>query len=376
MKYALLWLVMICCAAQAQTYPVTVVDLAGRSVTFTKQPQRIFLQDGNDLLTLALLDREDPFKRLVGWHNVLGSSDPSVWALLQQRWPGAAQVPDIAFDATGSVDKEALLRTRPDLIIAQLGARPGIEQTALNELLQRLGIALLYVDLEQDPMRNAVSSVELLGKVLNQQQRAQDYSDFYDARLAPLLDVARHAPKPRVFIEVRAGQSGLDHCCMSQGRVAWGLMIEGMGGKNIAADYLVGNSGDIALETLIKLKPDHYIMTGSQRRSAGSSTIPFGYDSDNTQAHQALARLVSRRGFAALAKDPQQCVHGLYHQFYKSVFNIVGLQYLARIIHPQQFADVQPINTYNEIIQRFTEIPQARVLLEVQQNFAGVGCDE
>ncbi|WP_353631537.1 ABC transporter substrate-binding protein [Pseudomonas canadensis] len=376
MKYAMLWLVMLCCAAQAQAYPVTVVDLAGRSVTFTKPPQRIFLQDGNDLLTLALLDRENPFKRLVGWHNVLGSSDPSVWAQLQERWPAAAQVPDIAFDATGSVDKEALLRTRPDLIIAQLGARTGIEQTALDDLLQRLDITVLYVDLEQDPLRNAVRSVKLLGKVLDQQQRAQNYSNFYAVRLAPLLDAAQNAPKPRVFIEVRAGQSGLDHCCMSQGRVAWGLMIEGVGGKNIAAEYLVGNSGDIALETLIRLKPDHYIMTGSQRRNTGSSTIPFGYHSDSTQAHQALDLLVSRRGFAALAKDPQQCVHGLYHQFYKSVFNIVGLEYLARIIHPQQLADVQPMNTYNEIIQRFTEIPQAPVLLGVRQTFAGGGCSE
>ncbi|TKK04500.1 ABC transporter substrate-binding protein [Pseudomonas fluorescens] len=376
MKYAMLWLVMLCCAAQAQAYPVTVVDLAGRSVTFTKPPQRIFLQDGNDLLTLALLDRENPFKRLVGWHNVLGSSDPSVWAQLQERWPAAAQVPDIAFDATGSVDKEALLRTRPDLIIAQLGARTGIEQTALDDLLQRLDITVLYVDLEQAPLRNAVRSVKLLGKVLDQQQRAQNYSNFYAVRLAPLLDAAQNAPKPRVFIEVRAGQSGLDHCCMSQGRVAWGLMIEGVGGKNIAAEYLVGNSGDIALETLIRLKPDHYIMTGSQRRNTGSSTIPFGYHSDSTQAHQALDLLVSRRGFAALAKDPQQCVHGLYHQFYKSVFNIVGLEYLARIIHPQQLADVQPMNTYNEIIQRFTEIPQAPVLLGVRQTFAGGGCSE
>ena len=68
-------------------------------------------------------------------------------------------------------------------------------------------------------------------------------------------------------------------------------------------------------------------------------------------------------------------MHGLYHQFYKSVFNIVGLEYLARIIHPQQFTDLKPRDTYDEIIRRFTEIPQAAVVLDVQQSFAGGGCE-
>lgn len=53
----------------ATQYPLTVTDLDGRQVTLAKEPQRIILQDGRDIMTLALLDRTI---RLNGWwHGII-----------------------------------------------------------------------------------------------------------------------------------------------------------------------------------------------------------------------------------------------------------------------------------------------------------------
>ncbi len=51
--------------AMAQNWPVTVTDLDNRSVTIPKEPQRIILQDGRDILALALLERDNPLPK--GW---------------------------------------------------------------------------------------------------------------------------------------------------------------------------------------------------------------------------------------------------------------------------------------------------------------------
>ena len=39
--------------AMAGNWPVTVKDMDNRTVTVTQEPQRIILQDGRDILTLA-----------------------------------------------------------------------------------------------------------------------------------------------------------------------------------------------------------------------------------------------------------------------------------------------------------------------------------
>ena len=63
----------------ATQYPLTVTDLDGRQVTLAKEPQRIILQDGRDIMTLALLDRDNPFKRLVAWNNLAKKQDVATW---------------------------------------------------------------------------------------------------------------------------------------------------------------------------------------------------------------------------------------------------------------------------------------------------------
>ncbi|WP_205885535.1 hypothetical protein [Pseudomonas sp. B14(2022)] len=45
--------------ANATTYPMTITDVANRQVEIAHEPKRIVLQDGRDLFTLALLDRQD-----------------------------------------------------------------------------------------------------------------------------------------------------------------------------------------------------------------------------------------------------------------------------------------------------------------------------
>lgn len=71
----------------ATQYPLTITDLDGRQVTLAKEPQRIILQDGRDIMTLALLDRDNPFKRLVAWNNLAKKQDVATWQMLKTTWP-------------------------------------------------------------------------------------------------------------------------------------------------------------------------------------------------------------------------------------------------------------------------------------------------
>lgn len=356
-------------------YPLQVRDVAGRLVRIAAPPQRIYVQNGNTMTALALLEREDPFARLAGWNNSLGDSDPSLWRLMQQRWPHATQLPLLPFDSAGHVDLEALLRLRPDLVLLSLESRPAVEGGRIAALLAALHIPILYVDSSRNPVAHLPAMLQMLGQVLGREAEAQAYLDFYQARLNAIQQVAATAPRPpRVFVEIRAGRLGLAQCCFSQGNTAWGYLIEAVGGRNIAKQLLPGMTGDIALETLIGLQPDVYLMTGTQRQRKGARTIPFGYDISVSEAEQAMARLMQRKGLALATAAAGGCVQALYHQFYDSAFHIAALEHLAKMLYPDRLAALDPDQTYRDVLKRFTTLPDAEFVFHISRNHAGEPC--
>lgn len=344
-------------AADDAYYPVTVTDLAGREVTLKAPPERIVLQDSNDLLALSILEPGSPVARVVGWQNTLEGSDPGLWEVIAERWPQAEAVDALTFNSSGQVDVEGILNLAPDLVVARLPARTAIEEGQLGRMLETLDIPLLYVDTEYDPLENVPKSLEILGEALNRRAPAETYSREYRGRLEAIRERVAPLPGRRVFVEVRAGEAG-DECCKTHGSAAWGHMIEAVGATNAANAYLDGlPSGTISLEALISQPPDHYLMTGTQRVNQGNRSIPLGYRAEEAAIEEKMAQLMARPGFNALTAGDLGCVQALHHQFYNNIFNLVALEYLALALWPAAFDDLDPSESYRELIARYTELP-------------------
>jgi len=56
-------------------------------------------------------------------------------------------------------------------------------------------------------------------------------------------------------------------------------------------------------------------------------------------------------------------VYAIYHQFYNHPYNIVGMEYLAKFIYPQQFKNVDPAKTYHDIVRNYTNLPDQDLIL-------------
>lgn len=351
--------------AFATTYPLTVTDMDGQKVVISHQPQRVILQDGRDILNLALLDRENPFGRVVAWNNLLKKQDTGSWEMLKKRWPDAEKILDMGFSDQGEVNLETVIAKQPDLMIAQLRAKPALKQTGVLDQLSALKIPVLFVDDELHPVENTAASVTLLGKVLNQEAHAKAYTDYYTQKLnavqAAVKDVS---PKPRVFVEPIAGIGGGGACCFTHGHNGWGALIEATGAKNIGSDLLPGTSGTIAVEKVISLNPDYYVMSGSKRGGKTSPVIPLGYNTDVSEIKARFDSLRNRTGVKDIPAIKAGKVAAVYHHFYNHPYNIIGIEMLAKDFYPQQFSQTNPTADYHHIIRTFTQLPDEPINIE------------
>ncbi|TWF52063.1 ABC transporter substrate-binding protein [Neorhizobium alkalisoli] len=348
--------------AMATDYPLTLTDVAGHTVTIEKKPERIILQDGRDMLTMALLDRDNPYKRVVGWSSNFVKSDPGSAKLMDQAFGKAPPVMSLSED--GEVDLEAIIAAKPDIVVAQLRAQKAFQQGGVEDKLKSVGIAVVYLDLMEKPVEGALKSVEVLGKAIDREKEAAEYISFYTKHLDHLNEViAKQTSHPNVFVEAKAGNKG-DGCCFTHGDTGFGKLVAALKGNNLGTKLLPGQTGNVSLETLLSSNPpDVYIMSGSQWTNPENAAVPFGYNVTPQQVSAALGKLEQRDGFPAMKAVQDGRVYGIYHQFYNHPYNIVGLEYFATFMYPDAFKDLKPAETYATLIKDFTKIPDAPVVL-------------
>lgn len=349
-------------AAHATDYPAKVTDVIGRTVAIEKKPERIILQDGRDMLTMAVLDRDNPYKRIVGWSSNFVKSDPGTAKLMDQAFGKAPPVMTLSED--GDLDLEAIIAAKPDIVVAQQRAEATFKSSGVEEKLAKVGVPVLYLDLMEQPVANATRSVEILGKAIDREKEAGEYVAFYKKHLDHLNEViAKQASHPNVFVEAKAGNKG-DGCCFTHGDTGFGKLVTALKGNNIGTKLLPGQTGNVSLESLLSSNPpDVYIMSGSQWTNPENAAVPFGYNVTPQQVSAALGKLEQRDGFAAMKAVQDNRVYGIYHQFYNHPYNIVGLEYFATFMYPDAFKDLNPADTYATLIKDFTKIPSAPVVL-------------
>ncbi len=340
---------------------VTVTDIAGRTVTVPDDVQRVVLGEGRLFFALSLLEGQKPFDRIVGWQGDFRKLDPQTYATYQAKFPQIDKIPLIGNTSADSISPEKVLTLNPQLAIFGLsGHGPGKESELVNQL-QKAGVPVVFVDFRTSPLKNTLPSMELLGKVLNREQQAQDYIRFYQDNIKRVTDVTKGIPeqdKPKVFIELRA--STADECCRSAGNGNMGDFIDQAGGVNIAKPLLPGPLGQVNLEKVIASQPDVYLVSGGGKPAKAGDPQPaglvLGAQTTPEQASASLKPLLARKGISTLKAVEDGRSFGIWHNYYNSPYNVLAVQVFAKAFYPQKFADLNPQQTQKQLYKQFLAV--------------------
>ncbi len=342
--------------APALAAPVKVVDIAGRVVTLDKPATSIVLGHWVTLDALSLL-HDDPVSLLVGW----GESGANTYQrdLLRERFPAVDAIPVVANGSIDQMSVEAVLALQPDLVIlsrfdAFRFGDTGSDPPQLAQL-EEAGIPVVIVDFFIDPIANTVPSLRIIGELTGKAAQADAFAEFYEARLRRLavaLDGADVALKrPSVFLHAFANRP---ECCFSAGRGALDGLIGLAGGHNIGSESLPGAIGQLGLEAVIVRNPDIYLPTAVNEAGEGLS---LGPGVSRPRAIEGLESLLARRELTAIAAVKDGRAFALWHLFTHTPLHIVGLEALARHLHPDRLSTVDAQATLDEVNSRFLTVP-------------------
>ncbi|MCK8782687.1 ABC transporter substrate-binding protein [Rhizobium sp. NTR19] len=344
-------------SALAESFTVT--DVVGREVTFDRPVQRVILGEGRMLYGLAPIEKEDPFAKVVGWRNDLKNNDGDGYNAYVKKFPKAKDIPFLGNLTDGTLQTETVVDLKPDVMLLPIGNKKAADEVKLEEMLDGIGVKIVYIDFREHILDNTEPSLKILGKLFGHEDRADAVAAYWKQQMARVTDKLKQAnpKKPNVFMYRAAG---LVECCGTFGPDNFGLMVDWAGGHNLGSDFLPGYTGSINAEQVVASNPDVIVATG-----ANWSNTKDAKDFVNVGPNAAASVEDSREALNALMKNPAFTgskavadgrVHAIWHQFYTSPYQFVAVQQMAKWFHPELFADLDPDATFEKFHERFLPV--------------------
>lgn len=284
--------------------PVTITQTDGSAVTLPCRPKRIIVGNANAAEMMIAIGAQD---KIVG----VTQSTTNV-SYIMDRIPGAEnigdwQVPNI----------ERILSLHPDVVITYASSKPkNIDQlTAAN-------ISVVYLDCYR--LRTLAGDARALGVLTGTEDKAETYARMVEGTISSVSGrVGNISPDdyPSVYSEqysaytVSGPSSGADE------------QLTLAGGRNIASE-IPTSSAKINTEWIVSKKPEYIFKVVS---STTGSPSQGNVDSLN-----------SRPGWQEIPAVKNNHVYVFSNEIQFGPRSYIGLVYLARILHPEVFPDMDP----------------------------------
>jgi iron complex transport system substrate-binding protein len=346
-------------SAPAFAQAFTVTDVAGREVSFDAPVERVILGEGRMLYSVATIETENPFAKVVGWRNDLWTTDQKSFDAYAEKFPEARDLPFLGNLTDGTLQTETVVTLDPDVLILPIGNKAAADEVKLEETLSGIGVKIVYVDFREHIIDNTVPSLHILGQLFGKEERAQEVADFWQGKMDAIAKVIadNNPERPDVFMYRAAG---LVECCGTFGPDNFGLMVELAGGNNLGSDFLPGYTGSINPEQVIASNPDIIVVTGSDWTNspdaAGFVSVGPGTADNAEESRKVLASLVEAPAFTGSTAVANGDVHAIWHQFYTSPYQFVAIQEMAKWFHPDLFAEADADATFKEFYDKFLPI--------------------
>ena len=346
----------------SEHFPVTITDVAGRTVTIEHKPKYIALSTGLVFPLLTILYQDNAVKHLVAWRNDLKTNAPSMYRYYLTQFPDLKKVPLIGKIKEGGFDlaKFLDLRPRPSVFLMDISDIRPAESEGMIRILKKDGITVIAVDFRHSPIKDTLKTVMTVAKALGRVKQGEAFVHYYQQHLALLLNKINRLDKnnhPSVFIERDAGYSLGEYRTFGNGNM--GDFLKLLQARNAALPLLHGLfTASVSPENIILANPNLYIMQTAgwvDKKGNVLNGIPLGYNANVSDIKEANEKIMERQWFPALSAYQHKKIYSIYMPLYNSPYNLTAIEFFAKWLYPQTFSTLNPEHSFIQINKLFAD---------------------
>lgn len=316
---------------------VTATDVLGRTVTLAEPAKRVLLSFYyEDYIAIAGPGAMDKVVgvSLTPWKDWR----PNQYAAYLKAIPAIGNLPDVGDTESGTFSIEKVISLKPDLVVLAAWSWSALGENVKQ--FEQAGIPVVVLDYNAQTLEKHVASTLALGKLMGTEDRAETLAALYKASHDDTMARVAKAGASNRKVYVELAQKGPGTIGNSYGKGMWGTVIESVGGVNIASGQ-VENWGPLNPEYVIAQQPDIILLAGSEWIGRDEAVI-VGFGADRALAAERMKAYLSRPGWANLPAVKTGNVHAIYHGGARTLSDFIYSRYIAKLVHPDAFTDVDP----------------------------------
>ena len=328
-----------------ENYPRTITDTAGRDVTIYKPIERIITREPDTCRIVVALGEGDEV--VASEQSVKSCLCPTTFGVFDQGCLECYQtildgrMPDLPETSTRyDIYYELMASLTPDVIITS-------SETNVQDFESKVGCPCIVAGgsgSSYDREGGLYGQIEVVGELLEREVEAEELIGFIESKVEMVRSVSDSLDedeKPKVYFAPRGAKLGFYD--PKEGRdftrtVTDYAPLEIAGGINVAGEC-EGSSINVGIEQIIAWDPDYILVACSTPEDVDA--VDWIKNSPDLQSINAVQN------------------GNVYNCFYpycrgsppdRSLFNMI---YMAKLLHPEKFEDLDMEKECNEIFEAF-----------------------
>mgnify|MGYP004453975579 CR=1 FL=1 len=340
-------------AVQEEGTSFTITDVMGREVTFDKQPETFVV--ANYIFNFMLVGGGDSLDKVIGltmdgWEDTRYGE----YTVLTEAFPKIKEMKSIGGYHDDVLNQELILELNPDCLLINRSQYTENEVSIGN--WEKAGIKVVVLDYHKMILENDVNSTTILGKLLGKEEIAQELCENYENGINMVQERIAELPEEEkgTSVYVELGNVGVGEIGNSYEGCLWGAILDNIGATNIANGCLPDGYGPLDAEYILEKDPEIIIIGGSiWAGDTNNDQMRMGLTISEDLAQERLAGFAARAQWKNMQAVKNGEIYGVDHGSLRNILDYTFTEYLAKIVYPDAFEDIDPATEYQEVLDKY-----------------------